>query len=105
MRSPAYNVEPGANRSGRLLMAVTATSPFKPCARPMRPTSSKVLFRDVDADAYAFGRARRPCHLTHRLDDAATLADDATQIARARVHEQRHAVAALGGVDENTIGV
>src|SRR5688572_5402601 len=71
----------------------------------MRPTSSKGLFRDVDGDAHTVGRARGPRDLAHRLDDAAPLADDATQIAGACVYEQRHRVAPLRCVDEHAVGV
>src|SRR5690242_7466569 len=113
-------------------MGATLTSPCRPCARPIRPTSSRTgsfglipapslegvpsarparsfptgrLLRDVDGDAHAFGRAGGAGNLTHGLDHATALADDATEVAGAGVNQQRDGVAAFVGVDEHTLGV
>ena len=38
---PGNGVEEAAERSGRSLVKVTATSPITPCGRPTRPTSKR----------------------------------------------------------------
>src|SRR5439155_21566270 len=105
--SSTYTCVPAPNRSGTLVVGTMCTSPWSPCARPTRPSSSRTerLLRDVDGDPHAFRRAGSSTDLTQCLDHAATLADDAAQVAGTRVHEQCDAVRLLVGVDEDTVGV
>src|SRR5689334_19918015 len=101
------NSEPGAKREVMFVIGTTVTSPCNPCARPMRPTSSRnrALLRDVDRDAHAFGGTRGAGELADRLDDATALADDATEITGTRVNQQGNGVAPIIRVDEHTVRV
>ena len=71
---PSGNSSPTWSNS-RSELSVTLTSPRKPCARPMRPPSSRdepdtgSLFDDVDGDLDAFGGTRSARHLAQRLHD------------------------------------
>src|SRR5262245_41623628 len=114
----AENVDPGVVRSGRSVRNETATSPRRPCARPMRPTSrtrgsvppliggAARSLRDVDAGLHAFERAGGARHLSDRLDDPAATPDETTHVGRARVHEEEDLVAAaLLEVDVDHVGL
>src|SRR5207245_7512732 len=103
---------PGALRSGRLLVKVTATSPRNPCARPTRPTTRRspgsgviALLDDVDVGLHTVGGAGRAHQLAQRLDDPTALADEPAHVVGVGVHQQRDLVAPLLDVDLDRVRI